>query len=595
MKRHRDDNGLPVSFLVASSADDLAEAVRELRLDESPFLGIDTETTGLDPIRCRVRLVQIAAPERSVLLADLFRIRTAEAREPLRRLLTGKAVKIFQNAAFDLAFLAGEELPVAPPLFDTMLAAQLAACGEDDGSHGLGALAARHLGVDLPKELGRSDWRTASLSSEQLCYAARDAAILLPLREALVALLRSKGLVGTAKLEFDCVFAIAEMHATGMPLSRERFDALRTTLEEEKAAALKVLRAALGALPRQGQLSLFDDGALVNPDSTKQLLEALRLRGGLPLTGTSRSDLEPFADHPAVKALLEYRKIAKAASAFGDAIAAHIHPVTGRLHSHYAQVRTPTGRLACAAPNIQQIPREARFRRCFAAPPGKRLVLADYSQIELRVAAEISGDARMREAYRSGEDLHRVTASLVTGKAPEDVTKGERQLAKAINFGLIYAMGARGLQRYAQSTFGAAMTGGEAEHFRSRFFDAYSGIAAWHRKEAENPSAEVRTLSGRLRRIPPGEGLPGRLNTPVQGTAADILKEALGRLPAALSGTEARIVASVHDEILLEVPEEHATAAAEILSRTMEDAGARFLASVPVMAEAVVAESWAEK
>jgi DNA polymerase I-like protein with 3'-5' exonuclease and polymerase domains len=190
----------------------------------------------------------------------------------------------------------------------------------------------------------------------------------------------------------------------------------------------------------------------------------------------------------------------------------------------------------------------------------------------------------MREAYRSGEDLHRVTASLVTGKAPEDVTKGERQLAKAINFGIVYAMGARGLQRYAQSTFGAAMTGGEAEHFAPRFFRRLFGMPL-HRKEAENPSAEFEPSREGLRRIPPGEGLPGPLNTPVQVTQRTF-SGGLGRLPAALFRNEARIVASVHDEILLEVPERHATAAAEILSRTRRTREPAFLHPFPVVAEA---------
>jgi DNA polymerase-1 len=213
----------------------------------------------------------------------------------------------------------------------------------------------------------------------------------------------------------------------------------------------------------------------------------------------------------------------------------------------------------------------------------------------LRAVAEISGDATMTHAYRTGQDLHRLTASLLAHKPLAAVTKEERQAAKAVNFGLVFAMGARGLQEYAQTTYGVTMTLDDAEAFRRRFFEVYAGIAAWHNTLKRSRTAVARTLAGRVHYWRQEAGLTGLCNYPVQGTAADIAKQALADLVPALRGSAAKIVGMVHDEILLELPVQDVATAAHILKTTMERAGARYLHQVPVVAEAVVADSWAEK
>jgi DNA polymerase I len=251
--------------------------------------------------------------------------------------------------------------------------------------------------------------------------------------------------------------------------------------------------------------------------------------------------------------------------------------------------------MSCGGPNIQQIPRDKHFRACFSASEGNKLVIADYSQIELRVVAEISRDERMINAYRNGEDLHRLTASLISGKPIEEVTKGERQSAKAMNFGLVFAMGAKGLQTYAKETYDVDMTLEEAEQFRNGFFRAYHGVAAWHKRLKNNPPMQSRTVAGRKHVYGGQGGLSGLCNTPVQGSAADIIKNALGRLVDRLGSTKTKIVAVVHDEIVLETGWEQAEEVARILKETMENAGAEYLRLVPLLAEVQVAESWAEK
>jgi DNA polymerase I-like protein with 3'-5' exonuclease and polymerase domains len=297
-----------------------------------------------------------------------------------------------------------------------------------------------------------------------------------------------------------------------------------------------------------------------------------------------------------VEWFLEYRRVTKAIQSFLSPMPEHIKSTTGRLHPSYYQLGAYSGRFSCGNPNIQQIPRGKEFRECFIPDKGNKLIIADYSQIELRVAAEIAKDDTMLKAYMENMDLHALTASPIANKPIENITKQERQAAKAVNFGLIYAMGARGLQGYAKSVYGVELSLEEAELFRSRFFNAYSGIAKWHdrMKKASN-IGESRTLSGR--RILFGEqpALTGLLNMPVQGTAADIVKKALVMLVPVTKRLGGSIIATVHDEILLEVPEPSAQEAANELKSIMEAAGAYYLKKVPVVAETIIADSWAEK
>src|SRR3989475_1508466 len=242
------------------------------------------------------------------------------------------------------------------------------------------------------------------------------------------------------------------------------------------------------------------------------------------------------------------------------------------------------------------MPRTAAFRRCVVARPGSRLVIADYSQIELRVMAELRGDPGMLAAYRAGEDLHILTASLLLDKPMDQVTKEERQAAKAVNFGLIYAMGAEGLRSYAQQSYGVTLTSDEARTFHQRFFQAYAGVAQWQQQIREAmPVMESRTLSGRRRQWAEPPRIAALYNTPVQGGAADIIKRALGMLPQALQGTGAILVGTVHDEILVEAPAAQAPEVAHRLKTTMEQAGQAYLQQVPVVADVQIAASWAEK
>jgi DNA polymerase-1 len=317
---------------------------------------------------------------------------------------------------------------------------------------------------------------------------------------------------------------------------------------------------------------------------------------GIPVESTGKNTLIPLADkYLVVKALLEYRKLAKAVASFTEKLPKHINPITGRIHSDYNQYGAATGRFSCSNPNLQQVPRGKDIRSCFVPTPGKKLVVADYSQIELRVAAEISGDRTMITAYQEGQDLHCLTASLITGKPLGEISKAQRQAGKPVNFGLIYGCGAKKLGQTAENDYGVVKPLEEWKTYRKQFFKVYKGIARWHSQLERDRPIEIRTLSNRRRQWSECPWVTATSNSIVQGTAADITKKALALLPSALAGTGAKLIGTVHDEILLECPETTASNAARILQEVMVTAGETYLKRVPVEVEVKVAESWADK
>jgi len=243
--------------------------------------------------------------------------------------------------------------------------------------------------------------------------------------------------------------------------------------------------------------------------------------------------------------------------------------------------------MACCSPNMQNLPR-GEYRCCVAAPPGRVLVKADYSQIELRIAAKVSGDKALIAAYERGEDLHTQTARQVLGIT--DVTKQHRQLAKAINFGLLYGMGANAFRSYARTNYGVEMSEAEAQGYREAFFSAYPGLRRWHRSMGERP-IDTRTLA--RRRVLGVDRFTEKLNLPVQGTGADGLKIALGLLwDRRRECPDAVPVLAVHDEIVVECDDGRATETADWLRRCMVDAMSPLIDPVPVVVEVKVGRTW---
>jgi len=578
------------SYIFINNIEDL-EKVKDNYL-AGKVCGVDSETTGLDPLMCRLRLLQIAVAGEQTLVIDCFELLPV-GKAIIQEILDSFDIKVFQNAKFDIKFLKANGLEIKGQLFDTMLAGQLLRTSGGPRRVALAELANHYLGVALSKEQQRSDF-SGKLSEEQLEYGAKDAEILLKLRGVMILELKENKLIEVARVEFACCYAIAHMEYFGIHVDLNMWQKLTKQIEKSKEECLNKLYPYIG-YPTV-QLGLFEERKIsdFNPNSHKQILSLLEAQG-IHVDNTSKHALALHSKNPFVKLLLEYRHLEKQLNTFLHTIPDQINPVSKRLHPNYGQNGAFSGRMSCGNPNIQQIPREKEFRACFNGTKGRKLVIADYSQIELRVIAQFANDTRMIQAYKDGEDLHRLTASLVLQKDIQDITKEERQAAKAVNFGLVFGMGAAGLKSYAANTYGTTMTMEEAELFKKRYFVAYKGVNNWHWHIKKTLPISSRTLAGRKHNYGSDSGMSGRFNTPVQGTAADILKNALGQLYLEIQGTSIIMVAVVHDEIVLECDASEAEQTADLLKRIMEEAGNRYLKDIPVIAEVSISDSWAGK
>jgi DNA polymerase-1 len=389
---------------------------------------------------------------------------------------------------------------------------------------------------------------------------------------------------------------IAEMELNGFYLDegrwREQLDRVRVAQEKAADELQDMLSAGVA------QATLFGR-AEINLDSQQQVTDAL-LNLGVPVPDTTRAwQLQPLAEkYPVVAKLLEYRGVAKSLSSFGENILEFIEPKTGRIHADFRQIGAPTGRFSCSNPNLQQIPHEQQYRRCFKAPEGRKLVIADYSQIELRILADFSGDQNFIKAFVSGEDFHSTTASQVFGVAPTDVTAEQRSFAKRLNFGVVYGIGA--------SRFGL-MTGlsqNDAENTMRKYFGTYRGLDSYLRQSGTDVITKrvARTASNRMLRLRFDETDRQQVasarrygvNMPIQGTSADILKRALRLLHESLRGTTGKLVNIVHDEVIVECDAAEAELIADKLDKSMCRAGEEYVKSVPVKVDVHVADEWAK-
>lgn len=591
---------MEVYFQIVRDAEGLQKAVGELANAE--FLGFDTETTELDPYRGDLRLIQLSDGKNTQVI-DLkpFRekgdTRTMPELAPLRDLLSnGRQTKIAHNAKFDSKWVRHHLGAELNGVFDTYLASQLIAAGDQDRRHSLADVAQFFISAELDKSQQLSDWSANDLSQSQVEYAARDAAVMVPLQEQVAARLKTDDLERVAKLEFECVMPIAEMELNGFYLDEPRW---REQLERVKIAQAKAADELQDLLSAGvAQASLFGRSE-INLDSQQQVTDAL-LNLGVPVPRTTRAwELQPIAaDYPVVAKLLEYRGVAKSLTSFGEKILEFIEPKTGRIHADFRQIGAPTGRFSCSNPNLQQIPHDEQYRRCFTAPEGRKLVIADYSQIELRILAEFSDDENFINAFISGQDFHTITAAQVFGVKPEDITGEQRSFAKRLNFGIVYGIGA---SRFAMMT-GLGQT--EAENTMRKYFGTFRGLDKYLRESGNKVVAErqARTASGRMMRLRFDENdrqqVSGArrngINMPIQGTSADILKRAMRMLHDQMSGTSAKLVNIVHDEIIVECDASEAEDISMRLDKAMCSAGEEYVSKVPVKVDVHITDEWAK-
>jgi len=582
---------------------ELRQAVESLSAYQA--IGLDTETTELDPYLGRLRLIQLATP-RGVHIVDLDafgdssngNLRENKALAPLRDLLSAhRPVKIAHNAKFDAKFIKHTLGADLGGIFDTLLASQLIGAGDIEERHGLDTVANRYLNESVDKTERLSNWNF-ELSEAQLQYAARDAAVLVPLREKLIERLRSDSLVQCAQLEFECVMTVADMELAGFYMHKDRWLEQLSIVEKRRILLANELQDVLAEESNQGTLFGGPQRDEINLDSHQQLTRALERLGIAVPDSTRNWKLQPLAaEYPVIATLLEYRTVQKALTSYGQNMIDLVNPTTHRLHADFRQIGAPTGRFSCTNPNIQQVPHAVEYRRCFSGhPEGRKLIIADYSQIELRILAEFSGDRGFINAFNSGADLHRVTAAEVFNVAVDQVTREQRDFAKRLNFGVVYGIGA---QRFSIMT---GSTVPEAENILRKYFATYRGLDTYLHEAADRAvrDRQARTGSGRLVRFRYDEQDRQQIsmtkrngkNTPIQGTSADILKRALRLLKDQLVDTNAQIVNIIHDEIVVEADADEAQEVAQKVERAMVAAGEEYVKTVPVRVETEIADEW---
>ncbi len=566
-------------------------------LSEVTDYALDLETTGLSPIEDRVRLLSLRVGDRTVLV-DCFAVDPV----PVLEAMKGKTVYV-HGAEFDLPFLH-HRYGFGPPedVVDTLHLSQVVRAGEwrakDDGEgwerekHGLENALERELGVTLgdKKKYQRGTAWTGDLTDEHLDYAEGDVVHLKALAERLFALVEERELGEVWDLEQRAKPLFLQMCCQGIPFDEERWRGLVADLEG-RVRSLK--EAADNAAPPH------PEGTTWNWNSPQQAMTALSVVG-IKLSDVRRETLAKH-DHELVKAVAGYRDTQSLLSRVRKWAAGRRKD--GRVYPRWNPAGAATGRASCTDPNVQSLPK-GEFRGCVRPEEGRVLVKADLNQIELRVLAAITGDEGILGVFRDGGDLHVNTAKAVAGR---EVKKGdpERQRAKAINFGLSFGMGAKKFKETAARDYGVEMTLSEAREAKRKLLAAYPAMGRWHEREAAECEAGnfvTHTLLGRRRVVEPGrDGAPSfteRLNAPVQGTAADILKLALAKLwacrdrffPGALP------VLTVHDEVVIECDRDTAEEIAERLSLYLRDAVANVLGR-PELAgedavETTILDSW---
>ncbi len=527
-----------------------------------------------------------------------------EALDALKPLLLDQSVlKIGQNLKYDMVVLEKYGVAIAP-YDDTMLLSYVLDGGKH--GHGMDELADRHLGIttiSYEEVCGKGKKRIgfAEVALDRaLAYAAEDADVTLRLHSVLRArLLLERQVHLYESIDRPIPTIITAMETTGALLDRTRLRELSTDFGQRMAVLESQIHDAAGevfniASPKQlgeilfGKLGLADQGKTSKTDNYSTSVDVLE---------------ELRAAHPVPGLVLDYRQLAKLKSTYTDALVEQINPRTGRVHTSFALALTTTGRLSSSDPNLQNIPirtEEGRkIREAFIAPDGHKLIAIDYSQIELRLLAEVAGIDALKEAFAAGVDIHALTASQVFDVPLETMDKETRRKAKAINFGIIYGMSAFGL---AQNI---GVSQGQAQAFIRAYFERYPGIRAYmdRMKAFAKEHQFVTTLFGRRCWVPTiaDKNAARRsfaerqaINAPLQGTAADIMKRAMIKVSATLAETKlpAKMILTVHDELLFEVPDSHIEDAIAMLRPVMENA-AGSVVSVPLICEAGVGQTWA--
>ncbi|KAA2396102.1 hypothetical protein F2Y18_15770 [Bacillus cereus] len=531
------------------------------------IVAVDIETSAKHFLDGEIRLISVYSEQRSIVTSNVAEVESILEDE--------QVLKVFHNAASDVTWLKAKGLDVKN-YTDTMVMAQIV-YNTNKSNNSLQALALEWLGIVVDKQLqDKSNWQY-DLTEEHKNYALKDAKVTLRLYHTLNQQIHEKCLDVVLDREIRALPAIVELNLNGIPFDYDGWDVLLDEMEDE----LKNI---------EEQILFFFGIPNLNLTSPQQVIQAFKSIG-IQLPSTKEEDLARYeSEHPIIRQLCKYKRLKKRITTYGEKLREKIHS-DGRLYGNWRLIGTDTSRMSCKQPNLQGLPTKAK--QFVKAPEGYTFVIADYSTIELRILAEITKDNELVNAFRNGEDLHRKTARAIFNRNEEhEITSEERQIGKVVNFGLIYGMTAYGLKKKITAATGVEISLEQAELFRNRYFELYPSVLDYQDRMLK--AIIISTLGGRYW----GEdtsmlekGAISRFNYPIQGTGAEGLKESLANLPPLLS-PKWKLVAAIHDEIVLQVPSGDAEQAKQALFRAMREGMQHLIRSIPIEIEMKTSNHW---
>jgi DNA polymerase-1 len=581
-------------------------------LDSVERISFDTETTSTDQMEADLVGISLAVDLDSGYYIPVGHRANGGTQLPkdvileaLRGPLENPEIpKVGHNIKYDAVILARNGFQVQPLSFDTMIAEWL--INPTSRNLGLKNLAWVRLNIKMTmiEELigkGKNQRSMADVSiAEAAKYAGDDAVIPLRLQLDLEEELNERQATRLFnEIEMPLVQVLAEMEMAGIRLDVDYLAQMSEELSQRLGLIETRIFDSVGVefnlnSPQQLSGALFERLELTPPDRTQRTSSGYYSTAAVTLEAMK-------GDHPVVDWVLEYRELSKLKNTYVDALPLQVNPSTGRVHTSYNQAGSVTGRIASSDPNLQNIPIRTelgrRVRRAFIAEPGNTLLSVDYSQVELRIVAHMSNDETMLAAFRAGHDIHAATAAAIYEVPIDQVSKEQRDRAKGVNFGLIYGMSSFGLSRYMDITLA------EAENFVNAYFEQFPGVKKYldGMKAQAAEKGYVETLLGRRRyflglKTQTNRNIRNReereaINAPIQGTAADIMKIAMLRVPGAVkqAGLSAKMLLQVHDELVLECPIEELKPTAKLVSRVMQ---AAYPLKIPLQTDARSGPNW---